>query len=94
MPECEFVGDNSAILRATNEIPGVILDERVDFISNGFLPLLAARGMIDGFLNCPGLVLVVGIATLCNLCHSGSWFFVELFVFEFRRGEGTFVRPC
>ena len=98
MLEGEFVRDNLAILRARDEIPGVVLEMRVDFVLNGFLPLFPACGMIDSFLNCCRFVLVVGIDVPCNLCHANSWCFVEVFVFELRRGKDALVwscrRPC
>src|SRR5271170_3710516 len=65
--EREFVADNLTIPWTGNEIPGVVLDVRVEFVSNGFLPLLAARWMVDSFLDCCWFVVVVGIGVPCDL---------------------------
>jgi len=92
VPECEFVGDDLAIPRAWNEIPCMVLDERVDFVLYRFLPLLPECGMIDGFLNCCRFVLVVWIDVLCNLCHASmTGFLVEVFVCEFLGGKCALV---
>src|SRR5579859_6072130 len=70
VPECEFVGDDLAISGAWNEVPCVVLDERIDFVLNGFLPLLSVCGMVDSFLYHCWLVLVVWINVPRNLCHA------------------------
>ena len=68
-------------------------------VSNGFLPLLPSRGVVDGFLHRCRLVFVVGVDIPCHLCHvDSSGLFVEAFVFEFGGGKNALIwscrRPC
>jgi len=78
--EDEFAADDLTTVRTGSEIPGLVLHERVEFVSCHFLPLSPACRMIDGFLNCGRLLFVIGIGVPCHLCHMGPLALVEIFV--------------
>ena len=75
-----------------NKIPDVILDQRLVFVSNSFLPLLPACGMIDSFLHRCRFIFIVRVDVLCYLRRAdSSRSFVEVFVLVLRRGKDALV---
>ncbi len=59
--EDKFAVDDLAISRATNVIPAFVFYERVEFVSDQFLPLFPTCGMVDCFLERGRFFFVVWI---------------------------------
>jgi hypothetical protein len=81
--EDKFAADNLAISRATNVIPAFVFSERVDLISERFVPLFPTRGTIDYFLKCRRFFIIFWIDVFGHFGDVGSCstlVLVELFV--------------